>query len=250
MRWKTVVSSSALALGLFALPASAAPITGVLNILGSAVVTADTIDWAPDGGATGTFVVSADSEAYFDGIEVPFPINTGDSLDLPAGPFPVANFLSNFTTPNPEFDDLSFTLEGFDIPALPVCGTADGSPSGIVGDETGETCVAFAGSPFSLTVGSNPATTDVGFNVFGSFVDLTFGDDGSLNNAIGLYTTNISDLTPIAIQSIILAGGSVEASYSAEFNASAVPVPEPVSLSLTGFGLAALAYRMRRRRQS
>jgi hypothetical protein len=247
MRWKTVVGGSALALGL-ALPASAAPITGVLNILGSATVTVDTIDWAPDGGATGIFVLSADSESYFDGIEVPFPLNTGESLDLPAGPFPVANFLSNFTTPDPEYDDLSFTLEGFEIPLIGVCGTADASPSGILGDETGETCVAFAGSPFQLTVGSNPATTDVSFNVFGSFVDLTYGDDGSLNDAIGLYTTNISDMTPLQIQSTILGGGSVEASYSAEFNASAVPVPEPVSLSLTGLGLAAVAYRLRRRR--
>jgi hypothetical protein len=250
MRWKTVVCSSALALGLVALPASAAPITGVLNILGSATVTAETIDWAPDGTATGTFVVSADSEAYFDGIEIPFPINTGESLDLPAGDFPVANFLSNFTTPNPEYDDLSFTLEGFDIPLIGVCGTADASPSGILGDETGETCVVFAGSPFQLTVGSNPATTDVSFNVFGSFVDPTFGDDGSLNDAIGLYTTNISDMTPLQIQATILGGGAVEASYSAEFNATAVPVPEPVTLSLTGLGLAALGYRSRRRKQS
>lgn len=249
MRLKTVLCSSALALGL-ALPASAAPITGVLNILGSATVTADSIDWAPDGGATGIFVLSADSEAYFDGIEIPFPINTGESLDLPAGAFPVANFLSNFNTPNAEFDDLSFTLEGFEIPAVGVCGTADSSPSGILGDETGETCVVFAGSPFSLTVGANPATTDVGFNVFGSFVDLTYGDDGSLNNAIGLYTTNISDMTPLQIQATILGGGSVEASYSAEYNATAVDVPEPFSLSLTGFGLAALGYRLRRRRQN
>jgi hypothetical protein len=250
MRWKTVVAGSALALGLFALPASAAPITGVLNILGSATVTVDTIDWAPDGGATGIFVLSADSESYFDGIEVPFPLNTGESLDLPAGPFPVANFLSNFTTPNPEYDDLSFTLEGFDIPLIGVCGTADASPSGILGDETGETCVAFPGSPFQLTVGSDPATTDVSFNVFGSFVDLTYGDDGSLNDAIGIYTTNISDMNPLQIQSTILGGGAIEASYSAEFNAKAVVVPEPVSLSLTGLGLAAVAYRLRRRRQS
>jgi hypothetical protein len=249
MRWKPLVCSSALALCLFAVPAAAAPITGILNIIGSATVTADTIDWAPDGGATGTFVLSPDSEAYFDGIEIPFPLNTGTSLDLPAGPFPVANFLNNFTTPNPEFDDLSFTLEGFNIPTVPVCGTADTSPSGIIGDETGETCVVFAGSPFQLTVGADPSTTDVSFNVFGSFVDLTYGDDGSLNDAIGIYTTNISDKTPLMISSTILGGGAITASYSAEFRATATPVPEPLALSLMGFGLAATGYRLRRGRR-
>ena len=243
MRWKTYVCSSALTLGVLAAPASAAPITGVLNIGGSATVTLDTIDWTPDGGDIGIAVIVADSVGYFDGIEVPFPLNTVDSLDLPAGAFPVEEFLNNFSTPNPEYDDLSFTLEGFVLPVVPVCG-------GGVGDDPGDSCVVFAGSPFTLTMGADGISTDINFNVVGSFVDTSFGDDGSLNDATGLYTANISDMTPEQIQAEILGGGSVTSSYSAEFNAKAVQVPEPVALSLMGFGLAAVGYRLRRRRQS
>jgi hypothetical protein len=251
MRWKTFACSSALALGALAAPASADPITGILNITGSATVTADTIDWIPAGTGTGEFVVVFPGTEYFLGIDVPVNDNTGDTLDLPAGPFPVENFLSNFTTPNPEYDDLSFTLEGFALPVVPVCGTPDGT--GVAGDQAGESCVAFAGSPFTLTMGANEISTDINFNVFGSFVDPTFGgdgDDGSLNDATGLYTANISNMTPAQIQATIAGGGSVSSSFSAQFNAEAVPVPEPVTLALTGFGMAAVGYRLRRRRQS
>ena len=245
MRWKTILCSSAFALGLFATSASAAAITGKLNITGAANVTADAIDWIPLGGDTGEFVIVFPSSGYFAGIDVPVNDNTGDSLDLPAGPFPVAGFLDNFTTPYPEYDDLSFTLEGFALPVVPVCGTPDGS--GVAGDLPGESCVAFAGSPFTLTMGADGISTDINFNVFGSFVDLTYGDDGSLNNATGLYTANIADQTPAQIQATINAGGEVGSSYSAQFVAEAQAVPEPLTLTMTGLGLAALGFRRRKR---
>jgi hypothetical protein len=245
MRWKTILCSSAFALGVVASTASAAPITGVLNITGAANVTADAIDWIPLGGGTGEFVIVFPSSGYFAGIDIPVNDNTGDSLDLPAGAFPVEGFLDNFTTPYPEYDDLSFTLEGFALPIVPVCGTPDGS--GVAGDTAGESCVAFAGSPFTLTMGADEISTDINFNVFGSFVDPTFGDDGSLNNATGLYTANIANMTPLQIQATIAAGGAVGSSYSAQFIAQAQEVPEPITLTMTGLGLAALGYRRRTR---
>jgi len=252
MRWKTIVYGSALALALFVVPASAAPITGILNFSGSATVTAATIDWSPGGTGEGIAVIFEDSEGYFDGIEVPIPLQTVDTLDLPAGPFPVASFLNDFQTGNAQYNDLSFTLEGFVIPGIPVCGTADSSgiAGDVEGDEPGESCVAFAGSPFALELGSDLLSTDINFNVFGSFVDPSFGDDGSLNDATGLYTSNLSDMTPLQLQAHILGGGSATSSYSVEYNAEGVVVPEPVTLALTGFGLAAMGYRLRRRRQS
>ena len=96
MRWKSIVCCGAFALALFATPASAAPITGVLNITGAANVTADTIDWIPLDGGIGEFVIVFPSSGYFAGIDIPVNDNTGDSLDLPAGPFPVGGFLDNF----------------------------------------------------------------------------------------------------------------------------------------------------------
>lgn len=249
MRWKATVYSGALALCLFAVPAVAAPITGILNITGSASVTANTIDWVPLGGGEGRFDITFPGTDYFADIYKPVSgDNTGDSLDLPAGAFPVQNFLNDFNTPFAQYDDLSFTLEGFTPPVAPVCGTPDGS--GVAGDNPGESCVAFAGSPFTLTMGANGMSTDIHFNVFGSFVDPTFGDNGSLNDATGLYTSNIANMTPLQIQTRIAGGGSVDASYSAQFIAEGVetPVPEPLTLSLMGFGLGATAYRLRRKR--
>ena len=114
MRWKAIACSSALALCLFAMPAAAAPITGILNITGAASVTATTIDWIPLGGTEGRFDIVFPGTEYFADIYKPISgDNTGDSLDLPAGPFPVADFLNDFNTPFTQYDDLSFTLEGF-----------------------------------------------------------------------------------------------------------------------------------------
>jgi hypothetical protein len=249
MRWKAIACSSALALCLAAAPAAAAPITGILNITGAASVTATTIDWIPLGTGEGRFDITFPGTEYFADIWKPVSgDNTGDSLDLPAGAFPVNNFLNDFNTPFAQYDDLSFTLEGFVLPIVPVCGTADGT--GVAGDQAGESCVAFVGSPFTLTMGDDLKSTDIHFNVFGSFVDPTFGDDGSLNNATGLYTSNIANLTPLQIQQRIATGGSVDASYSAQFIAEAESVPEPLTLSLLGLGFGAAGLRLRRNKRS
>ena len=137
MRWKSITYGSALALALFAVPASAAPITGILNITGAASVTATTIDWVPLGTGEGRFDITFPGTGYFTNIYLPVSgDNTGDSLDLPAGAFPVANFLNDFKTPFAEYNDLSFTLKGFVLPAVPVCGTPDAT--GVAGNLPGE----------------------------------------------------------------------------------------------------------------
>ena len=88
MRWKSITYGSALALALFAVPASAAPITGILNITGAASVTATTIDWVPLGTGEGRFDITFPGTGYFTNIYLPVSgDNTGDSLDLPAGAF-------------------------------------------------------------------------------------------------------------------------------------------------------------------
>ena len=224
-----------LGLGIVA-PVAAAPITGTMGIAGAVTVSATTIDWLPAGGPDGTFGSLTGTE-YFADVFNPgiFPAYTGEALDLTGQIFPIANFLSQFEE-DPEvvseYDDLSFTLEGIIAPSAPAC---NGTETAI-----GTTCSL---GPFTLL--QTATGVDVTFDVFGSFVDLTYGDDGSLNNAIGLYTTQISGATIASISATLDAGGSINATYSADFTATAVP--EPATMLTFGLGTAVLAAHRRRR---
>jgi hypothetical protein len=237
MKLKGILCGGLLTLA-FAVPASADPITGTMNFTGSVRVSATTIDWVPLDGTEGDLFTGFPATEYFSNIYNPAsnPPYTGDSLDLTAGVLlPLPNYLNDFDTPTAEYDDLSFTLTQIKIPVLPVC----------TGAETiGQSCVAFLGSPFILTRTANGSSVE--FDIAGFWVDPTFGDNGSLNTAIGVYTSPDVALTPIQIRNIILAGGHVDATYAANITATAVP--EPLTLTLLGSGLLGIGLRARRRR--
>ena len=222
-------------------PVTAAPIAGVLNLSGAVIVDADTIDWIlPELGGTGQFSTKIPSEGYFDGIEntIASP-GLGDIVDLDAvlgPPLPVANFLSNFTNVPAEFTDLSFTLEEVLVPQEEEC--QDG-----VDYAPGETCRL---GVFLLTQGTNGV--GVQLEVEGFFVDLSYGDDGSLNTASGLFETTLNQTqwnTILEVTTIITGGGSIETGWTAEFIAT--PVPEPATMLTFGLGTAVLAAHRRRR---
>jgi hypothetical protein len=236
MNLKRILCGGLLTLAL-AVPASADPITGVLNFTGSVRVSATTIDWIPLGGPEGDLFAQFPGTGYFSNIYQPVAgVNMGDSIDLgPGTSLPLANFLNQFVTPDPQYNDLSFTLTQVKIPSLPICTGAE-----IIG----QSCVAFLGSPFILTRTANGSSVE--FDIAGFFIDPSFGDNGTLNTAIGVYTSPNVALTPIQIRNTILAGGVVDAAYSANITATAVP--EPLTLTLLGSGLLGIGLRARRRR--
>jgi len=235
-----------LTLGMTA-PVAAAPITGILNITGSVIVSAANIDWyPPEGPINGTFTTKSPGTNYFSGIfsAVPETPTAGSSLDLNAPPGPTPGFLNGFhgVAMPPEYTDLSFNLSNVVMPTSPTClDNHDYAP--------GDSCTY---GVFLLTQGNTGVV--VKLEVAGHFVDLTFGDNGTLNNATGIYTTQ-GDLlihetgaTVNTIRGVVNAvnqGQHIDSSYSASFTAAAVP--EPATLLTFGLGTAALAAHRRRR---
>jgi hypothetical protein len=99
-------------------------------------------------------------------------------------------------------------------------------------------------SPFILTqTVSNTGSigTSVSLSAHGTILDL---GDGTTSFWSGSFTTQINGMSPAQIQDVIVGGGSIQSSFSGEFDVT----PEPVSMLLIGGGLVALAV-LRRRRQ-
>ena len=225
-------------LGLAA-PMSASPITGTLNFTGSVQVSGTAIDWLPLATGEGVILTADPGTEYFSGIFNPAisPAYEGDSIDLTGQVLPLANFLNQFQE-NPDvpsqYDDLSFTLTKVVAPVAPPC--------------TGAEAINVSCSFGSFTLKPTESGVAVNFNVEGFFIDPTFSDNGSLNKATGVYTTQLidpSDDTIAEIMAIIGSGGSIRSGYSATYTASAIP--EPATLLTFGTG-ALFAARKRRKK--
>lgn len=121
----------------------------------------------------------------------------------------------------------------------------------------GSSCIAFAGSPFLLTLAPNGSSTSVTLSLSGEAIDLensdaTSGYTGSLAETVNETPAQIQAAfcgaqtnysTPCSTTTTITTG------HTGEFIASVVPEPTTAFLGLSGLLMAAGLYRRRRNRK-
>jgi hypothetical protein len=240
MKYRNVLRALVLGLALLALatlPQSAsASVMGHLVVgtcgAGDVAVTATSINWTPDvSGFVSCLLVSGGTNVT----------SVGDGNLIAPPVFAGTATINDLTVPTSggEAGFMSFVGSGvnmhFDLTGL-------GPGSGVLctsGMANGDSCSAFAGSPFLLT--KNGTSTSVSLHANGTIADTV----GPLSFWSGAFTTQINNESPLQIEAIINSGGTIRSSFSGEFD---VTVPEPVSLLLIGGGLMALAVIKRRKR--
>lgn len=219
--------------------ATAAPITGVLNINGGVTVTATSIDFLPLGGGTGT--ASADAFTNLGSFAIlntgnPAAPATGTIEDLTGGPVvgPISqvNFLTGFAlAPNIAFD-LTFINPGVDPSADCLSAPA-----------AGQTCTP-PGSPFNLSniLSGGSISTIASIGLAGTVRNTSTGEVSAFT---GTLSTQIDHTTYQSILATLTAGGSFSTSYSGSFTATAIP--EPATFGIVGLALLGLGIFQRRR---
>jgi PEP-CTERM motif len=233
--------------------AYATPITGTVNTVGQASVNLTQINFLNIFGAGNLFNVSP-------------PILGSFSTLVPGSSGAITNLNSASQPVGPTFSDPGWMIfpangSGFPGARFDLTSIAPGSFTNAACFNptipmAGQTCTPFATSPFNETnLGTGTSVTGVlvGFAVAGNAVNLSTGE---ITRFTGSFSTQINGTNLQAINAIIVAGGTVTNSYSANFTAfcpagtpnnCANTVPEPTTSSLFGTGLLGLGLLQRRR---
>jgi hypothetical protein len=210
--------------------ARAVPLAGTLNITGAVAFGSSTIDFLPAGGGTGAFAIDPFTQQ---GSFVPLGGTTGaigdlDALLHPTGvPFNFPLWLTFAADPA-----ISFTLQFLNVGVYGAvdCGAAPAA---------GQTCTPSPGSPFNMANVTASSST-VSFALAGQAV----GSLGELTPFTGVFTSQFAGQSLQDVIATLVAGGSVQSSFSASFVLGEVPEPELLS-SLALGGLIAAAARQR-----
>lgn len=225
------VALSVCLLALMSLSAHAAPLTGTLDISGAVSVGATTISWLnlPGGGQFTVDPSSTGSFAAFIGDN-----GNAKNLDVTVQPVGTPFMLPAFLT----LPGITFNLTFID-PGVFSSAACFAPPA------PGQTCTPPLPppmSPFNLT---NTATgSTVSLSVRGT-VQAT---GGPVQNFTGVYTTQFVGTPYQSLLAAISGGGTVDASYSANFTAEIAPaIPEPGTVFLMLGGLLLVAGTLRKK---
>jgi len=175
---------------------------------GGVTVGVTTITWLPSGEGTddGCINTGATTNVVYTTSTLG-PGETGNIKNLTMGTLPLDQFMTFVGTP------LDFILT-----SLPPASSTNGT--NCASTTRGQSCVAFAGSPFLFTnLGDHTA---ISLQAVG-----TVSDGDSISNWSGVFTTQLNQ-TAASIQTTLLLGGSITSTHSAQFTVidSASPVPE------------------------
>src|SRR5688572_208688 len=221
---------------LASLPATAqaVPIVGTLDITGAVRVTANSIDFLPEGGGTGFAQIQTTSDGYFSPLGG-FIATEMDLIGLPVGVqlnggLGIPGFETFAGTPLP---GLNFILD-----MIVSCGQASLDPA----DE----CDAGVDSPFRFDQDTEGTTVIINFR--GRVVD-PIGAPGEMSTFTAKFDATFTGLTPEDILGILVTEGEIFSPYSAR-KLTVEPIneiPEPATLLTFGAGTALLAAHRRRR---